>query len=435
INLCIEKMIVALGKDITRIKAAGFAGQGSSLLCWDNQTGRPLTPVLSWQDIRGERYLKNIALSNTSVQSITGLRLSPHYGASKIRWCLEHSPAVKSALKNEHLCVGPIVSFIFWHLLDAKNNLVDPGHAQRTLLWSLQNHDWDESLLTIFHIPKNALPECRLHHSQYGSLGLNNHQIPFTVSARDQGASLFSRGLPDKKACYVNIGTGAFIQRVSENFHVPAGILMSPLYITTKSTTDRNNLYAWEATVNGAASALSFLQQQTGTEITAEQIMKALILIPQQPCYLLNAIGGLSSPYWRTDLESTFSENLSTDEKIVAWIESVIFQIAINIGSMNILGRAENIYISGGLSNTDAVCQKIADITKTRVLRATNVDATLQGIAFMASSVATEISSGETSEAWSPFTQDDVFLPTVNVQLLSRFERWEAAMNKWLTNN
>src|SRR4051812_42630041 len=53
IKICLEKIQITLGDDIQFIKAAGFAGQGSSLLCWDNTTGAALTPVLSWQDIRG----------------------------------------------------------------------------------------------------------------------------------------------------------------------------------------------------------------------------------------------------------------------------------------------------------------------------------------------------------------------------------------------
>ena len=113
---CLQKIQQHLGTDITRIKAASFAGQGSSLLCWNNQTGAALTPVLSWQDIRGEPYLNTIPLTHQQAQQLTGLRLSPHYGASKMRWCLEKNAQVIDAQKNHCLGIGPIVSYIFWHL-------------------------------------------------------------------------------------------------------------------------------------------------------------------------------------------------------------------------------------------------------------------------------------------------------------------------------
>jgi glycerol kinase len=425
IKACIEKITRVLGDDVKNIIAAGFAGQGSSLLCWDNQTGEALSPVLSWQDIRGESYLKNISLTHSQAQKITGLRVSPHYGASKIRWLLDNNPLVASANSNNSLGVsslkiGPIVSYIFWHLLNT--NLVDPGHAQRTLLWNLQNNDWDDSLLNLFNIPRALLPQCLHHNSHFGDLALGETKIPFTASARDQGASLFARGLPDKNACYINIGTGAFIQRLSENLHAPEGLLVSPLWIPENSSAKQ--YYCWEATVNGAAAAISFLQEHTGMQITPAEINKALKLNHEGACYFLNAVGGLSAPYWRTDVQSQFSEKLSADEKILAWLESIIFQIAINVRLMDELGGAQKIYISGGFSRADGLCQKLADLLKIPVHRSENTDATLQGIACMAAAIP---------DAWEYIAQEDIFQPQSNPLLTHAFDMWQNAMSRWLS--
>lgn len=423
---CLQKIQQHLGGDIKRIKTASFAGQGSSLLCWNNQTGEALTPVLSWQDIRGEPYLNNIPLSHQQTQQLTGLRLSPHYGATKMRWCLEHNEQVAQAQANNCLSIGPIVSYIFWHLL-GKQTLVDPGHAQRTLLWNLQRNEWDQSLLDIFEIPRNVLPRCQHHNSHFGNLQLGDHRIPFTASARDQGASLFARGLPEPDSCYINIGTGAFIQRLSESLRAPEGLLVSPLWLpemgVPESLADKK-YYAWEATVNGAAAAISFIQQQTGLAITPQEIDRALELNPAGDCYFLNAVGGLSAPYWRTDLQSRFSENLSAEEKILAWIESVIFQIVINVQLMNQLGSTKKIIISGGFSKADAVCQKIADLAKADVHRSDNADATVQGAACMAAGLP---------QSWKPVLQEDVFAPQRNPELLRRFTKWQSAMQQWIT--
>ena len=425
IKACIEKITAVLGDDVKNIVAAGFAGQGSSLLCWDNQTGEALSPVLSWQDIRGNNYLNNYSFTHSQAQKITGLRVSPHYGASKIRWCLDNNPLVASAFNNNSLGVsslkiGPIVSYIFWHLLNT--DLVDPGHAQRTLLWNLQTNDWDDSLLRLFNIPRELLSQCQYHNSHFGDLALGETKIPFTASARDQGASLFARGLPDKNACYINIGTGAFIQRLSENLHAPEGLLVSPLWIPENS--DAKHYYCWEATVNGAAAAISFLQEHTGLQITPADINNALALNPKHACYFLNAVGGLSAPYWRTDLQSQFSEKLSADEKILAWLESIIFQIAINVRLMDELGRAQKIYISGGFSRADGLCQKLADVLQIPVHRSENTDATLQGIACMAAAIP---------DAWEYIAQDDIFQPQSNPSLINAFDMWQNAMSRWLS--
>lgn len=425
IKACIEKITLVLGDDVKNIIAAGFAGQGSSLLCWDNKTGEALSPVLSWQDIRGDHYLKSSSLTHSQAQKITGLRVSPHYGASKMRWCLDNNPLVASANSNNSLGVsslkiGPIVSYIFWHLLNT--NLVDPGHAQRTLLWNLQKNDWDDSLLNLFNIPRTLLPKCLYHNSHFGDLALGKIKIPFTASARDQGASLFARGLPDKNACYINIGTGAFIQRLSENLHAPEGLLVSPLWIPENSSAKQ--YYCWEATVNGAAAAISFLQENTGLQITPVEINQALTLNPEHECYFLNAVGGLSAPYWRTDVQSQFSEKLSADEKILAWLESLIFQIAVNVRLMDQLGVAQKIYISGGISKADGLCQKLADLLHIPVHRSENTDATLQGIACMAAAIP---------DGWKYLAEEDIFAPNNNPDLFRGFTLWQSAMNQWLS--
>ena len=417
---CLLKIQTLLGDEVNKIRAAGFAGQGSSLLCWDNTTGEAITPILSWQDIRGERYLNAAALTNRHVQAITGLRLSPHYGASKIHWCIEHYPAVRQALHDHRLCVGPIVSYLFWHLLQ-HNNLVDPGHAQRTLLWSLQKNSWDNSLLSAFNISESILPKNKYHNSYFGDLLLSNAKIPFTCSARDQGASLFSCGFPNKQACYINMGTGAFIQRVSEILQAPEGLLVSPLWLS--ENTLEPNLFCWEAPVNGAASAIDFIQQQTGLNIAPDNLQAALALYsPPKGCFL-NAIGGLGAPYWRTDLESQFSESLSAHEKIFAWLESIIFQIVVNVELMSRLSCANKIIISGGLSKLDDMCQKLADLTHTSVHRNENTDATLQGIACMAAGMPAE---------WKPEIHEKVFYPSPNLPLRTRFEYWQIKMAIWL---
>lgn len=437
IQSCLDQVRVALGKDVARISAAGFSGQGSSLLCWNVKTGEALSPVLSWQDIRGKHYLKDISLTHEQAQSRTGLRVSPHYGASKMRWCLENNSQVKHAFDAGALAVGPIVSYILWHLCDEFS--VDPGHAQRTLLWNLHTKDWDENLLQLFKIPREILPKCKYHNSNYGSLVLGQFKIPFRTCARDQGASLFACGLPDKHVGYINIGTGAFIQRVSERLTAPEGLLVSPLWIPeqTAAQTDielaspvcyanqfEPALYAWEATVNGAASAISFIEKETGVAITPNVIQRVLELEPAHACYFLNAVGGLSTPYWRTDLESRFSENLSADEKILAWLESILFQIFVNLKLMQQLGPLQKLYVSGGISRADSICQRLADLSGVPVVRSENTEASLQGIAYMAAGLPS---------GWNQSVGQEIFQPKSNPRLLNRYSLWQNALNDWLS--
>lgn len=89
-------------------EGAGFAVQRSSIVCWDSTDGRALSPVISWQDTRNAQWLKGLARRADEVQRLTGLPLSPHYGASKLRWCLDHLAEVRSAAAQSRLHAGPL---------------------------------------------------------------------------------------------------------------------------------------------------------------------------------------------------------------------------------------------------------------------------------------------------------------------------------------
>jgi glycerol kinase len=429
IRECLEQIEQVLRKNPASVIAAGFAGQGSSLLCWQSATGAALSPVLSWQDRRAESLLHDFPLSQHAVQQRTGIRISPHYGASKMRWCLDHIDAVKSAAASRQLMIGPIASYLFRNLLrDNKDRTaIDPGHAQRTLLWNLSTNDWDQELLDIFHIDKAILPTCVWHNSVVGRLRLGGQDVPLNTCQRDQGASLFARGMPEADACYINIGTGAFIQRVAGQCEAPAGLLVSPLWLPDPGHTSAARLYAWEATVNGAAAAIDWLQKDIGMAITPATIDSALAtpLTKSDACFL-NAVGGLSAPYWRTDLTSRFSDALTPAEKIQTWLESVLFQLLVNFRLMQSIGPAKRIYISGGLSRADEVCQRLADLTGVTVHRSDNTDATLQGVAFTTAGMP---------EQWRPQYDDDTFVPRHNPLLHERFIHWQDAVQVWLGNS
>ena len=112
-----------------RWASAGFAVQRSSLVCWSPEDGRALSPVISWQDTRGAAWLRGLARRAEDVQRLTGLQLSPHYGASKLRWCLDHLPEVRAAAARSRLAAGPLAAFLLHRLLTERPFLADASTA------------------------------------------------------------------------------------------------------------------------------------------------------------------------------------------------------------------------------------------------------------------------------------------------------------------
>ncbi|MDP2706453.1 MAG: FGGY family carbohydrate kinase, partial [Burkholderiales bacterium] len=203
----ITKAVASLGARADQISYAGIATQRSSMVCWDRHTGEALSPVISWQDRRAQHWLDQFSAHTLEIHQRTGLRLSAHYGVSKMRWCLDHLPAVVAARREGRLAMGPLVSFLLFRLLEEKPLLADPANAARTLLWSIRALDWDLWLLELFGVPAETLPSCVPTHHVFGTLRVTDHQIPLTIATGDQSAALYALGSPSPDAVYVNLGT------------------------------------------------------------------------------------------------------------------------------------------------------------------------------------------------------------------------------------
>ena len=177
----INDVIEQLGDQAKYVLAAGLATQRSNIVCWDTHTGNALSPIISWQDTRGQAWLAEQDIDREDIHKTTGLFPSAHYGASKLRWCLENIDDVKLALKEKRLACGPMSSFLTYHLVIEKNCFADPVSASRTLLWHIHRKDWDSFLLDTFNIPENILPTCVPTHHEYGTLDIKgDNTIPLT---------------------------------------------------------------------------------------------------------------------------------------------------------------------------------------------------------------------------------------------------------------
>src|SRR5262249_27033567 len=146
-----------------------------------------------------------------------GLFLSPHYGASKLRWCLDHLEPVRRAQAAGRLAMGPLASFLAFRLLEDRPFVADPANASRTLLWSIGSREFDPWLLALFGIPRGVLPGCVRTRGEIGALELEGARLPFRVLTGDQSAALFASGAPRADTASFNVGTGAFVQRPCES--------------------------------------------------------------------------------------------------------------------------------------------------------------------------------------------------------------------------
>lgn len=411
----IDEIASQLGADTRRLISTGLATQRSNVVCWDLETGVALTPAISWQDRRASAWISQFGAQSERVHDITGLYLSPHYGAGKLRWCLDHSQAVRDALCEGRLACGPLASFLTWRLLDSRPFCIDPANAARTLLWNLDRKCWDPYLQELFAVPESVLPQCVETIHAYGVLQTGRQPVPYRCVTGDQAAALFVAGPPDPASVFVNIGTGAFVQRSTGNRVVRCDGLLSGI----AHFAGGEAIYTLEGTVNGAGSAMDWLAETGQPQINFSDLDALLQAGTDVPLFL-NGIAGLGAPWWVPDFPSRFEGDASTGDMTVAVIESIVFLITVNIALMRMFSPAtERIIVTGGFASLDGVCQRMADLNRVVVRRPREYEATARGLAWIL---------GGSGRRWE---MHDVttFHPRENRDLDQRFARWKAAMN------
>jgi glycerol kinase len=415
IRAAIDAAVGALGSRARAIVAAGLATQRSSIVCWDRATGTALSPVISWQDRRAHAWLGQFSARAGDIHHRTGLMLSAHYGASKLRWCLDHLPPVKQAQVDGRLAMGPLASFLLFRLLEERPLWVDPANAGRTLLWNLTTRDWDPELLRWFGIPVAVLPRCVPTRYRFGTLRIGAQALPVTVMNGDQSAALFAYGAPRADTAYINMGTGAFVSRTLG--HHPGD---SPRLLTGVVLDDGQELtYVIEGTVNGAGAALDWIGAELGiTDI--ETSLPAWLAQKSEPPLFLNGISGLGAPFWIPDFVSRFLGEGAGWQKVVAVAESIVFLLQVNLEELPALAPPlARLCVTGGLSGYDGLCQRLADLSGVPVYRPVESEATARGTAFL-------LAGGPAD--WPEPVPGMWFKPQLNLALRARYERWRAAM-------
>ncbi|MFV2056574.1 MAG: FGGY family carbohydrate kinase [Thiohalomonadales bacterium] len=413
-----------LGDRCAFVIAAGLATQRSNSMCWNIKNGQALSKAISWQDTRSYSTLQDYASFAEEIHQITGLYLTAHYGASKLRWCLDNLPQVRDALELSQLAWGPLASYLIYALTKEQPHLVDPANAARTLLWNLIRLNWDERLLRCFHLSEKPLPRCVPTKYNYGHIPFGSGQVPLSIVTGDQSAAMFAFGMPKQNILYINMGTGAFLQystgaKLRQVQDLLSGIIYHDGVIPQ---------YCIECTVNGAGSALSLVEDELGLDKQwAEKNFDSWLCQAKNVPLFLNGVSGLGSPFWISDFQSRFIGSGEDWQKIVAVAESILFLINVNMARLSDAGlMIDIIYVTGGLSVSNQLCQRLADLTGKSIYRPTECEATARGTAWLAADGRYD---------WRDNDSGDQIHPVNNPGLCQRYDDWLIAMTQALSHN
>src|SRR5215212_7233181 len=243
------------------VVACGLDHQGESVLAWDAETGKPLSPIVVWQDKRSQEVLDRMGEHEAEIQELSGLPFDPYFSAAKLAWLLENHEPVHQAREAGTLRMGTVDSFLCDRL--GAGFATDNSTASRTQLHRLGTPGFDARLCELFGVPVDVLPEVR---DTAGALGTLRHEswpveLPLCGQVVDQQAALAGAGCVAPGRVKATYGTGVFVLgHVGDEVPRPTGGLLP----TVAWRIDGRMEYAIDGGVFAAGAMLEWMCRELG---------------------------------------------------------------------------------------------------------------------------------------------------------------------------
>jgi glycerol kinase len=369
--------LAAAGARPRDVAALGIANQTETFVVWERASGRAIHPAIVWQDRRTDEACGELRAQDHAelVRERTGLELDATFPATKLRWLLDHVGGADEG----RLAYGDVASWLLHRL--AGIHVCDAGNAGRSLLCPLGGLDWDDELLELFGVPRTLLPPIVDSDGIDAVIG----GIPVRAAVGDQQASLFGLRCWEPGTAKVTLGTGAFVlaQAGQAAPRPPDGVLASCAWRREATTS-----YALEGFIPTAGAALDWFARLGA--LPAGRDLDALLSSagrgdPGVVC--VPALQGFGSPTWDAGARGAvlgLSLGTTRADLARAVVDGILHQLADAVEAMGEAVTLDAFWVDGGLSRSDWIVQRLADLAGVRVQRTARSDSTALGAATLA---------------------------------------------------
>jgi glycerol kinase len=385
--------------------ALGIANQTETFVVWDRETGRPAHPAIVWQDRRTDAACAALREHAGLVRERTGLELDSTFPATKLRWVLD------TVGDPGRLAYGDVASWLLYRLGGVWT--CDAGNAGRSLLCPLGGDDWDDELLELFGVPRAILPPI----VATDAIDALVAGLPVPAAIGDQQASLFALRCFEPGAAKVTLGTGAFAL-ASAGGTAPApppGVLASCAWRRGPATT-----YALEGFVPAAGAALDWFARIGA--LPAGRELDVLLAGGRAGAVCVPSLAGFGTPSWDAGARgAVLGLGLDTTRADLARavVDGILHQVVDALEAMDV----GSLWVDGGLSRSDWIVQRLADLGGVPVRRTPRADSTALGAAMLAG-LAADVWAGV--DEIPAIAADLVAEPLLGDRAAER-ERWAAA--------
>jgi len=391
VKACLKVFHPATSRPRTAIAACGISNQRETFVLWD-QAGEPLCRAVVWQCKRSVEIcarLKDSALEG-DIRRRTGLIVDPYFSGTKLLWLRENEPRVEEALRAGRAFFGTVDTWLLYRLTGGRSYLTDHTNASRTLLFNIDELQWDRRLLEQFDLQSLHLPEPKPSSSDYGTTdfeGILPRPIPIAAMIGDSHAAAFGEGCFSRGTAKATLGTGCSIllntgaQRIEPTQGTVATICWS-----VPGRVD----YALEGIIVTCGATVVWLRDQLGLFArSAETQEMALSIEDNGGVYLVPAFSGLGAPHWRMDLRAAvFGLTFGSDKRHLARaaLESIPYQIR---DVMTVMEKDSGVplrqlKVDGGITANRFVMQFLTDLLGVDVVNIGTPDVSALGAALLA---------------------------------------------------
>ena len=417
------------------IAAIGITNQRETTVVWNRETGEPVYNAIVWQDRRTSAFCDKIRKNyGKLIRQKTGLETDAYFSASKLNWILENVEGVRKSADNGKLLFGTIDSWLIWKLTSGKAHITDVSNASRTMLFNINNLQWDDELLEIFKIPRQMLPKVTSSSEIYAEVEIPNElkEIKIAGNAGDQQAALFGQLCFEKGLLKNTYGTGCFML---QNIGTEAVKSKNNLLTTIAWQIDGKTEYALEGSVfiGGAViqwlrDSLEIIENSSDVEALANSVED------NGGVYFVPAFAGLGAPHWNQDARGLIiglTRGTGKAHIARAAVESICYQTADLLEAMQADAKIElkELRVDGGATKNDSLLQFQADILQIPVVRSKVTETTALGAAYLAGLAVGFWQSRE--DLRSSRQKDKKFVPQMSAEkAISLKTKWKEAVKR-----
>ncbi len=414
----VKQLIERNPKCLKKLEGIGLANQGESFLLWDKDSGIPVTPVISWQDTRSERYCAQLKKEGREewFHEKTGLHLSSEWPALKIRELRRMDPVLDEKCKSGTIMFGQLDAWFLYTLTSGQVFASDHSTACRTGFYNLKSQNWDSELIDFFQGDSLVFPElidnvCRIEGLDFGI----GKKISWLAGGLDQAVTLIGQGCLQAGevkvtygtccACWMNLGD----------------ILVMDDNLTTSVAwkVGENCTYALAAEGGASGNIVTWLLRNFSTDWKLEELSQIAVEYGEKNTLIfVPAFQGLSAPYWKEAKGTIFGITPGTrpEHILAAGLDAVAYTIR---DILECMPQTSRLVLDGGMTANEYLMQKQADVLRCPVERSKEKEGTLMGIVYLSA-----MSLGLPYDV-EKRVNSDVFMPNSSND---GYEQWKKAV-------